>query len=99
MRPRTKHINGRMHKCSFIGQACDRSDRHFWSVRRYWYQPLTKDLFTQLREEIMGWWSCTSNSKWGSVGLSVHRHRMTFIYRWPQDIQVWVIYNVASDRC
>jgi 6,7-dimethyl-8-ribityllumazine synthase len=29
MRPRTKHINGRMHKCSFIGQACDRSDRHF----------------------------------------------------------------------
>jgi hypothetical protein len=58
MRPRTKHINGRMHH--FRGavasgklkiESIDTSDQ----LADIGTKPLAKDLFTRLRKEIMGW--------------------------------------------
>ena len=58
MRPRTKHINGRMHH--FRGavasgklkiESIDTADQ----LADIGTKPLAKDLFTRLRKEIMGW--------------------------------------------
>ena len=58
MRPRTKHINGRMHH--FRGavasgrlkiESIDTSDQ----LADIGTKPLAKDLFTRLRGRIMGW--------------------------------------------
>ena len=58
MRPRTKHISGRMHH--FRGavasgkikiESTDTSDQ----LADIGTEPLAKDLFTRLRKEIMGW--------------------------------------------
>jgi hypothetical protein len=58
MRPRTKHINGRMHH--FRGavasgklkiESIDTADQ-LADIRT---KPLAKDLFMRLRKEIMGW--------------------------------------------
>jgi hypothetical protein len=58
MRPRTKHVNGRMHH--FRGavasgklkiESIDTSDQ----LADIGTKPLAKDLFTRLRKEIMGW--------------------------------------------
>jgi hypothetical protein len=58
MRPRTKHINGRMHHFrsavssgKLAIESIDTSDQ----LADIGTKPLAKDLFTRLRKEIMGW--------------------------------------------
>jgi hypothetical protein len=58
MRPRTKHINGRMHHFrsavssgKLVIESIDTSDQ----LADIGTKPLAKDLFTRLRKEIMGW--------------------------------------------
>ena len=58
MRPRTKHINGRMHhfKSAVASgklriESIDTPDQ----LADIGTKPLAKDLFTRLRKEIMGW--------------------------------------------
>jgi Reverse transcriptase (RNA-dependent DNA polymerase)/GAG-pre-integrase domain len=58
MRPRTKHINGRMHhfrsavsEGKLLIESIDTSDQ----LADIGTKPLAKDLFTRLRKEIMGW--------------------------------------------
>jgi hypothetical protein len=58
MRPRTKHINGRMHHFrsavsagKLVIRSIDTSDQ----LADIGTKPLAKDLFTRLRKEIMGW--------------------------------------------
>ncbi len=58
MRPRTKHINGRMHH--FRGAVADgrliiKSIDTGNQLADIGTKPLAKDLFTRLRKEIMGW--------------------------------------------
>ena len=56
MRPRTKHINGRMHQfseCSVGREDNHRIDRHVRSAGRQ--RELAKDLITRLQKEIIGW--------------------------------------------
>ncbi len=88
--PRTRHINGRMHHFrSTVGggrlkiESIDTSDQ-LADIRT---KPLPKHLFMRLRKEILtSWWSYTPN-KWGSVGLSVNRHR-TVVRIYPRSPEV-----------
>ena len=58
MRPRTKHINGRMHHFRgavasgrLVIESIDTTDQ----LADIGTKPLAKDLFTRLRTKIMGW--------------------------------------------
>jgi hypothetical protein len=58
MRPRTKHINGRMHHFRSAvadGKLVIRSIDTSNQLADIGTKPLAKDLFTRLRKEIMGW--------------------------------------------